>query len=249
MGSFTFAFLLGELVHEFGHYLCHMAYGNVGIQVHMDPFGGSHISGTGDLPDRVLGVTSAAGPLLNLALALVTFFFLWRLRRPILLPLLLWGPVAMIQEGVTFSLGLLTPGGDAAWISTLGVPQPIILLSGIIFLTAGIGGVAFLLPLAGINLNDPPRTRLFIVLAGMCSLMLIRAAHSVLAAPESTMENLAPLVLSLLLAAIVVMVNPPITRIAGKVTSPEIMPVGWSASILALTLAASMYAFQIFAFN
>ena len=113
-GSFTFAFLLGEMAHEYGHYLGHLAYGNPdSVQVHIDPFGGSVIMGVASLPDKVLGVTSATGPLSNLVLGIACLILLWRIRRPILLPFLLWGPIAMIQEGVTFSLGMMTPGGDA----------------------------------------------------------------------------------------------------------------------------------------
>lgn len=58
-GAFTFVFLLGEMVHEFGHYLSHMAYGNQDIQVHLDPFGGSRIIGVTSLPGEVMGITSA----------------------------------------------------------------------------------------------------------------------------------------------------------------------------------------------
>ena len=63
MGSFTFAFLLGEMVHEFGHALGHIAYGSSGIQVYLDPFGSSHITGAAGLPDKVLAVTAATGRL------------------------------------------------------------------------------------------------------------------------------------------------------------------------------------------
>ncbi len=63
LGSYTFAFLLGELVHEYGHYFAHLAYGSAAIQVHIDPFGGSHIMGVNSLPLITMGITSLAGPL------------------------------------------------------------------------------------------------------------------------------------------------------------------------------------------
>ena len=249
IGAFTFAFLFGELVHEFGHYFCHMAYGNEGVQVHIDPFGGTHISGADGLSAVVLGVTSAAGPLLNITLGLIVFLLLWRLRRPILLPLLLWGAVAMIQDGVTFSVGLLTHGGDAALISVLGVPQLAILIFGITLLIAGIGGVVLLLPLAGIDCNDPPRMKLFIILIGMCSLMLIRAVHSFVVAPAFVMENLIPLVFALLLAAIIVLVHPTVIRISSMIGSTQMFIVTWSASYLAIVMGAAMFTFQLFNFD
>jgi hypothetical protein len=155
----------------------------------------------------------------------------------------------MIQDGVTFSVGLLTPGGDAALISVLGVPQLAILIFGITLLIAGIGGVVLLLPLAGIDCNDPPRMKLFIILIGMCSLMLIRAVHSFVVAPAFVMENLIPLVFALLLAAIIVLVHPTVIRISSMIGSTQMFIVTWSASYLAIVMGAAMFTFQLFNFD
>jgi hypothetical protein len=87
-GSFAFAFLLGEAIHELGHYLAHRAYATPDIGIHLDPFGGSHIVGVKSLPLAVMGATSLAGPLFNLALGILALLALWRWRRPLLLPLL-----------------------------------------------------------------------------------------------------------------------------------------------------------------
>lgn len=244
-GAFTFAFLLGEFIHDSGHYLCHLAYGNYQVRVRFDPFGGTRIIGATGLPDRVLAVTSAAGPLPHLALALVSFSILWKRRRPGLLPLLLWAPVALIQEGVTFSLGLLTPGGDAAWIATLGVPPLMMLINGITFLVTGIGLVSILLPLAAIKSDDPFARKLTIVWAGMSSLMLIRFLHAFWQAPANIMENLVPLVLSLLLALIVVGLQRPLTDLVAKYDSERSTLIDWPVSAVAMILGAGMLVFQI----
>ena len=135
-GSFAFAFLLGEMVHELGHYLCHLSYGNPDIRIHLDPFGGSRIVGVRTLPPQVMGVTCAAGPFFNLFLGILCSLGLWKFRKPILLPFLIWGPVAMIQEGVTFTLGGLTPGGDAGWMAAAGLPWAEILSAGTLLLVA-----------------------------------------------------------------------------------------------------------------
>jgi hypothetical protein len=246
-GSFTFAFLLGEMVHEYGHYLRHRAYGNLDAQVHLDPFGGSRIVGVIALPVEVMGVTSAAGPLFDLILGITCTLLLWWIRNPKLLPLLLWGPVAMVQEGVTFSLGLLTPGGDAQWIVAAGIPQPIVLATGLLLLTTGIATITLLFPLAGIKRDDPFGRKVLIVMAGICSLMLLRSAHSWLVSPESSLENLIPLLFSLLLALILVSLHKPITRAIGKITTRS--PVTWSVSVLALILGISMFTFQVLALN
>jgi hypothetical protein len=206
-GSFTFAFLFGEMVHEFGHYFGHRFYNSPEVGVYLDPFGGSHITGTKKIPNNVLAVTSATGPLLNLFLGITTFIVLWRFRKPILLPLLIWGPVACIQEGVTFSLGLLTPGGDARWIATLGVPVSIILITGIILIIVGLLGVSLLLSLAGLETNNSFFQKILIVLVGMGSLMLIRAIYSFSVSPAARIENTIPLIFSLILTFLVVLLH------------------------------------------
>ena len=86
MGAFTFSFLLGEAVHETGHYLAHQAYGNQNIGMHIDPFGGSKILGVTSLPLDVMGVTSLCGPFANLILGISVYLVLYKKRRPILLP-------------------------------------------------------------------------------------------------------------------------------------------------------------------
>ena len=245
-GEFTFAFLLGEFVHDSGHYLCHRAYGNTQVRVHFDPFGGTRIIGANGLPDRVLAVTSAAGPFANLILGLTSFILLWRKRRPQLFPLLLWGPVALIQEGVTFSLGLLTPGGDARWIATMGIPLPIILINGITFLITGLCLVAALLDLVGMRRDDPFGRKLIIIFTGMYSLMLVRSIHSFWVAPSQILENLIPLVFSLILAVCAAIIHRPISKIMDTINLRETHPVSRTAPAFAFILGSGMFAVQLF---
>lgn len=241
-GSFTFAFLLGETVHEFGHYLGHLAYGNPDhVHVHLDPFGGSRILGASFLPGQMKIVTSSTGPLLNRILGATCLVLLWRSKKPIFLPLLLWGPVALIQEGVTFSFGLLTPGGDAEWIAASGIPKFVLLIIGIAFLVAGPVLIAFLLPSAGIKGNDAFKDRLIILAVGMCSLMLIRFVHSFLMTPAQTLEDLLPLMLSLILVVWVTSLHELISKMTDL---PESIPVSRAPLMLALILGTGMFVFQ-----
>jgi hypothetical protein len=248
-GSFTFAFLFGEMVHEFGHALGHLAYGSPGIKVYLDPFGYSHIGGADGLPNTVSAVTAATGPLFDLFLALICSLSLWHFRKPILLPLLIWGPVAMVQEGVTFSLGFLTPGGDARWIAALGIPSVVILVTGILLLLAGVGAISQLLPLAGIEPGYSFWRKYLIIVIGMGSLMLIRSAYSSFISSGIFMENLIPLVFSLLLAVIMALIHRPVARMIGKEGSIEAPLFAWPVWAMALLLGGGMFMFQIFAFN
>jgi len=246
-GSFTFAFLFGELVHEYGHYLGHLAYGNPdNVKVHLDPFGGTMIVGVTFLPEKTICITSATGPLFNLLLAVACLLLLWRIRRPILLPFLLWGPIAMIQEGVNFSLGMMTPGGDAQWIAAMGVPRPLLLLTGSFLLVAGVKTISLLLPLTDIESDAPFKDKFLIVILGMCSLMIVRFIHSVVAYPISVVENLVPLTFSLLLAIFVVLFYKP-TSEGAFAKKEEPAPVTWLVTTSSLTLGFSLFVFQLFA--
>jgi len=248
-GSFTFAFLLGELVHDYGHYLGHLAYGNPdNVWVHVDPFGGTMIVGVTSLPDKIISATSATGPLFNLLLAVTCLLVLWRIRRPALLPLLLWGPIAMIQEGVNFSVGMMTPGGDAQWIAAMGVPRPLLLLIGSFLLVAGVKTISLLLPLTDVQRDEPFKDKFLIVLLGMCSLMFVRFIHSFVASPTSVVENLVPLIFSLLLAVFVALSYKPASGSAGG-AGTKTETVAWSAVTLALTLGLGMFLIQLVLLN
>jgi hypothetical protein len=243
-GAFTFAFLLGEMVHEFGHYLTHLAYGNTGVGIHLDPFGGSRIVGVTSLPLNVMGVTSAAGPLFNLALGTTCSLLLWRKHRPGLLPLLLWGPVAMVQEGVTFSLGLLTPGGDAQWVVAAGIPMAVVLTVGIGLLLTGIVMTSWQLSRVIFDQDIPFGGKFLVVLVGISSLMLVRAIHATMAAPALAIENLVPLIFSVLLSSIVVLVQGPLA--SGLHNASETpRRISWSSVASTIALGMAMFLFQV----
>jgi len=246
VGSFTFAFLLGEAVHEFGHWLAHQAYGHAGIGIHLDPFGGSHITGVNSLPRTAMGVTSAAGPLLNLLVGLVVSAALFRRCSPVWLPLCIWGPVALIQEGVTFSLGLLTPGGDAEWVAaTLGIPEGVILAFGIVLLLAGLAGVSSVLPSAGLAPDASFGRRLVIVLGGFGFLMLVRSAYAFVSAPDLVVENLVPLIFAALLSVLLAGLSRPLAKILGVRQGIRAHNVSWRAVLLALNMGAGMFLLQL----
>lgn len=248
IGSFTFVFLLGEAVHESGHWLAHQFYNNEGVGMHIDPFGGSHITGVGALPMAVMGVTSLAGPLFNLLLGVVLSILVFPRRSPLSLPFVLWGPVAMVQEGVTFSLGLLTPGGDAAWVATaMGIPQGVILAFGIGLLLAGLAGITTLLPVAGIGVETPFGGKLLVVLVGFGFLMLIRSIYAFFSAPDLVVENLVPLIFAFLLSILLALGCKPLWGWLGRRMDLRTRTVSWGAATLALCLGAVMFFVQMVA--
>lgn len=247
LGSFVFAFILGEAVHELGHVLAHRLYGyQVGMV--LDPFGGSRTLGSSS-PRDIWGPTTAAGPLLNLLAALLIFMLLWPRRRPALLPLLLWGPLALIQEGVTLSLGMLTPGGDAELIVEWGVPAPLILALGILFLASGVALVCWVLPLVSLSPTDSLGRKFSVVAGGMASFMLLRFLVSSVISPTLAQENVVPLIFTLLLAAIVVLLFGPLYPFLNRISETEPVPVSGRTAVLSIALAVGMVLFQLITFN
>jgi hypothetical protein len=248
LGSFVFTFCLGEAVHELGHFLAHRFYG-VSVGIRLDPFGGSHILNGSSAPHELWGVTSLAGPLLNLLLGLVVSLSLWRIRKPILLPLLLWGPTALVQEGVTFSLGMLTPGGDAQLMIEWGIPAAVLITLGVLFFVFGIALICWLLPLVNLSPSDSTSRKFGVVLGGMVSFFIIRLVFSSVRSSSAVMENTVPLVFSILLATIVVAMYQPVNSILSRISKTRPASVTWPATLLSLALGVGMIVFQLVTFN
>lgn len=246
-GSFVFAFILGETVHELGHFLTHRLYGYEAGLV-LDPFGGSHTLGS-DSPREIWGVTTVAGPLLNLLIAMALFLLLWRRRRPMLLPLLLWFPLALVQEGINFSLGSLTPGGDFELIVNWGVPAPLLLALGILFLAFGIVLLCMLLPLVSLIPTDSFGRKIAIVVGGMASYMFVRFLFISLTSPDHAQEQVIPLIFSLLLATIVVLLFNPLYQLLNRISESESASVTWPEVVVSLVLGLGIVIFQLVTFN
>ena len=109
-GASFFAYLLGVTVHEVGHYVANIALGVPETRIVLHPFDLSYTTEAGDLSEAFstpfrLALASAAGPALNVALGTVVSLFVWRKRSPGWLPLLMWGPLALLVEGVGMVIG------------------------------------------------------------------------------------------------------------------------------------------------
>jgi hypothetical protein len=246
-GAFTFSFLLGEAVHEFGHYLAHVIYGNGNAQVYLDPFGGSRIAGvTGFTTPTIGAVTAAAGPLFNLFLASAFFFLMRRRRNTWLLPLMMWGPIAMIQEGVNFSIGLLTSGGDGQWIVSTGLPVHLLVIFGVFLFLLGASLITLLLPLASIHPSSPILQKYSLITIGFCSLMGIRLIHSLFTPGQQLIENLVPFVFSILLSSVVTLLSCKIKQPIKNRTKKSPQPISWNAALAILSAGFVMFILQIF---
>jgi len=245
--AFTFAFITNEAVHEAGHWLAHRAYG-VSVGVVLDPFGASRIVGA-ERSSAPLALTSVAGPAFSVLFSGALFFVLWRWRRSAPAAFLFMFPVALIQEGVTFSLGLLTPGGDASHVAAWGIPVPFLAALGVVLLAAGVAILGLLLPLAGLSPKDGGRRNLIQIGAAMVGLMLLRFAVSVGLRSGDLVEATIPLVFSFLLAAATTAVFGPVhRRLDGRSRIDGRMPTASGASV-SLALAVAVIAVQLSILN
>jgi hypothetical protein len=116
---------------------------------------------------------------------------------------------------------------------------------GIILIAAGIGIIAMLLYSLIIPEGESSLRVFLVVLLGMCSLMLIRFLYTALTTPAFMMENLIPLIFSLLLAAVVVLIRPLVLKLIRRMRRSSPHPLPMQAVLTALILGLGMFGFQI----
>jgi hypothetical protein len=152
-----------------------------------------------------------------------------------------------VQEGVNFSLGLLSPGSDANWLVDVGTPPPLLLILGIILLLSGVVLLSSLLELADLNQGLSLTNRFLILLGGISTLMLFRAGISLRISPQATLENLVPLVFAVILGILVIAVQSLRFRYASESQNQPAGPISWSAAAMAGSLGIALLIFQIIA--
>ena len=244
MGSFAFAFLLGEMVHEWGHFLAHRYFGVEGVSIHLDPFGGSRILGVRDLPLREMGITTIAGPGLNLVAGILATMLFWRFSKPAFLPLILWGPVALIQEGVNGSLGLLSPGSDAQWLARWGAPEWLLIILGVVFVLTGTGLISRILYRCGVLDKKSFLIRFILLFFGLGLLMILRGVASLFQSPAAALENLPSLVFALILAVFISGLQR-IWRTPPEGKGPDYQIPTWADSSLVVGLGLGILLLQV----
>lgn len=137
--AYAFVSVATVLTHEAGHLALDRAY-RADVRIVAPLFGAPRIEPIGAPVALPRGWPDAAGPLANVGVGLVLLPLLWRRRRPGLLPLLLWAPVALLQEGVDVLVQLATqaPGSDLVRVAEAGVS---------VWLLASLGAIAVVVAL------------------------------------------------------------------------------------------------------
>ena len=185
-GATGFSFNIGNVIHEFGHAVADWISGiplsNIHVIIH--PFFSPHMNIEEGIPDGMMGWPDAAGPLANVALGLIVFAILWKKRTPFTFPLLLWAPLACVQEGIGQIMTLSDHGSDAARMIAAGFPEPLLIVISILLIMIGIFLFGLAFPVAGISMDTPFFKRLGIIAGGMIPYGLLTLLICVLASPN-----------------------------------------------------------------
>ncbi|MBN2240801.1 MAG: hypothetical protein JW712_13590 [Dehalococcoidales bacterium] len=239
-GSTAFSFNIGNTVHEFGHAIADRASGiplsDINMVIH--PFYAPHMSINGGIPDSMMGMPDAAGPLANVIIGLVFFALLWKKRNPYFLPLLLWGPLACVQEGIGQILTISSAGSDSARMVAAGFSEAAIIVVCIILLLLGIVLFALVIPVAGISPGTSWRKRLTILMGGMVPYGILVLVICLAAGNhQSDMSRSYNIIAGFaLIAAIVTAVSVPLHRLMNKTGVTSELTIEWSHSLTAATV-------------
>lgn len=149
--SVVFVFTATVVVHELGHVVVNRIAGISSSMVFV-PFGGSYTNPEGPIPPEWMGWTAAAGPGANVLVGLGLFALAWPRRSALAVPLMLWAPVAFIQESSTALVQMASsePGTDFVVMVEAGVPRAVIIALAVGCLVLGVVMLAALTPLAGL---------------------------------------------------------------------------------------------------
>lgn len=237
-GAFGFSFNLGNAVHEFGHAVADYAGGIPSSNIHiiLHPFVSPHMAIDGAIPDSLMGLPDAAGPLANVLLGLILFVISWKIRKPYLLPFLFCGPLACVQEGFGQIVNISQTGTDAARMVAAGFPSPALVLISALLLLAGVVLFVMAVSVSGIHPNDRLPKRLGVLAAGMLPYGFIVLVVNLLTnAPRPDISRSTNIIAGF--AIIVVLVSllyRPVNGILNRFTSNREYHVSGAASLFAL---------------
>ena len=246
-GSFIWSFNLGIAVHEFGHMLAIWSVGITEVNVVLHPFLPSFT--VWNVDNSYIGYVDALGPLFNVGLSSLVLALVWRKRQPMLLPLLLWAPIAYFSEGISMVVGLLSMGSDAQRIVTAGVPAGLVVSIGIMGMVLGIITLYLLFPLISISPTDSLSRKVSILGEGLGLYMFFITVYAFLLYPPSLSRNLSLFIAISLLVVILAVSYKPVYQRLNQISHTEIIPIKKSAVWIALILAGAIVVFQLGFFN
>lgn len=260
-GASVFAYLFGVVVHEVGHYVGNVIVGIPNETIVLHPFDLSY-NVYGDLSgvnaDR-LAFGSAAGPLLNVILGVGVGLFLWRWRAAGWLPIVMWGPVALLQESVGMIIGLVDyPDVGSDWVVVMvsGVAPAVIAVLSVALAVAGSVWILLVLPLAGVRADDAYRRKLVIFAVGIPLLLLGAVVYLSLIgssspSPPGMVEQNRWIALgaSVTLVALLAALHRPLFSRLDKLSHSDVADVTRQDAWIAVSMGAVVFVFTLAFFN
>jgi hypothetical protein len=263
-GASFFAYLFGVTVHEVGHYIANVILGVPETRIVLHPFDLSSTIEAGDLSEAFgtparSAFAGAAGPAFNIALGTLVSLFVWTRRSPGWLPLLMWGPLALLVEGVGMVIGLVDyPNFRSDWVDVMlaGTPPTAIAILAVAAFAVGSTWMMLLLPLAGIRAEDGFWRRLLIFLCGIPLLLLgaviyLAVVGSSADAPEGMVMQNRTIALGssvVLVVSLTALYRPSFGVLDRIAHTPPHQP-AWRQAVVAVSLGVTVFIAQLVAFN
>lgn len=164
LGSFILAYLAAETLHELCHSGAAILTGGHSSGIVVDPFNWSY-SSSYSFQHPV--IHTAAGALGSSFIALFLFVLLIRWPKPVMLPLLLIGPITLINNGEYWAWDIITGSGmDACNLAEGGISPWLLLSAGIVQCILGIILAVYLMCRVGLT-NQTFKNRLIVFAIGI----------------------------------------------------------------------------------
>lgn len=247
--SFILAFCLQVTIHELGHYLTGLLIGAQGGKVFLHPFYNSQVVFASTPGVSGLVWVGVMGIGLDLLLATPLGLLAWSKKSPLFLPILMWGSIAYIGEGIGMLSSLAVYPEyyeDITQLFRLGVsPTPIMVVS-ILFVLIGLIWMALVMPTAGLAESAPFWKRLA---AYLCCLPLyfgLAIIYIQIFNPTDTDTldvRTQQLLISLVFALILAFLHRPIHKLMQYILQPRtVIQPSWPVVGISLLVCAALFA-------
>lgn len=141
------------MIHEVGHVLTLYSIGIMDVTVRINPLTESHVvPAVGIHPEHLLYM-SLSGMVFQAIVCSAISIAAWRRRSRQLFPLLICGPMALINIGGYLTVGLTMEGGVSIMLRS-GVPPQVVLIVGGATLILGAASFVFTLSVVGFSRGD-----------------------------------------------------------------------------------------------
>jgi hypothetical protein len=177
--SYAFGVVLHCMIHEFGHAITIWIQGGIMTGFYFHPFDGCLNSST-YVPNHIL--LYAGGAFFGLPLTIIFMIVALKKKSPVIFPLIVAGTFGFLSSGIWMLRSLSRPDifTDYSSMVKLGVPEFVMLLAGIIYISFGLLARIFFLPLAGITKETNYPTRFSVYLLGVIPWYLLLGVFNII---------------------------------------------------------------------